>query len=852
MKKFILAAVVAMLCLPFVAQAQMTQITATGLHIGSNLIATGTVCATAVDANNNPINVAISGGGLWGMGSACANVASGVITTAVGGGTYSLPDATLSQPTGLGYVFTVTDTQVGSITKGQKFQLQNVPGVTGSSFALDHYFASSTLPTAAVFSFTTGSGAPSGSCSGKAFYQNVATPSVPVLYQCSSDGAWHVIAGSGGSTPTSTAVKYASLLSVTPIAAIVAGSSSTGAVDNASAFNSALSSGITRLVVDGKYAVGSTLKVPSNVSVECTPGSGFIELLHMDAPLFMNATAATTPTSCAANVSDGLGGGGFVVGHTCDSNITIKGCTLNFNSAQSVTNGDDKTAPSGLWIPGIQMLGVQNLNIQDNILNDAPTYSIAVNNIQNGNFTGNSITATLSGGLPVGKNTDGVHINGPANALRIANNFGVTGDDFIALNADDGYRTGTGDGNGAHVAFPGWTWGPITDVTIEGNHFIGAYAAIRLLSVGSLVDRIHILNNWGTTNDIAMQIDTPYSSGAGTPNFGYIDVDGFDVQRGTETNSGFLSSIFVNGNFKGLYLNRLNYSNAKTNFPYFLQGSGTIGSLSIRGLNIQNASGTQNTTSLIQTNGNATRYDVSGINWLDGTSNTGSLLGGTSVPVSVAVSNFSGPNRLLLTGYVPSFKNGDAFTNTYPSGATTYLSTVFNEASSGATLAGTMPATTVSSHPWAVSAGGAWTYGTSGVIASGAGSSFATVDIGVATNYTMTAHLAAGNTASQLIFRYTDPNNYSVIDLNSVGPVSLVGVVAGGSTSVATSSCTPGIPTTVVLTVAGNVVTATVNGTCAVSETMTDTSNFGATKVGINNVNGSQSTVDFTSLVVTQ
>jgi hypothetical protein len=70
-------------------------------------------------------------------------------------------------------------------------------------------------------------------------------------------------------THTSSAVStitYASTLpGITPISAIVAGSSSTGAMDNATALNTALASGITHLVIDGKYAVGSTLKVPSNV-----------------------------------------------------------------------------------------------------------------------------------------------------------------------------------------------------------------------------------------------------------------------------------------------------------------------------------------------------------------------------------------------------------------------------------------------------------------------------------------------------------------------------------------------------------------------------------------------------------
>lgn len=211
--KFFSKVVAALLCaigllVPSLANAQLTQITGTGIRIGGNLIPAGTVCAIAVDQFNNPVTVAISGGGQRGVGQSCANIVAGNITTGViGGGTYALPDEALAGNPGFFYTFTISDTQKGSPTYSQSYQLIKVANVTGSSFALDRWVPSISVPTVAAFTFTTGSGAPSGACSGKAFYQNIVTPSSPVLYQCGSDLAWHILSSSISIPSTSSVVK---------------------------------------------------------------------------------------------------------------------------------------------------------------------------------------------------------------------------------------------------------------------------------------------------------------------------------------------------------------------------------------------------------------------------------------------------------------------------------------------------------------------------------------------------------------------------------------------------------------------------------------------------------------------
>lgn len=194
--KLKLASLVTFLCaislLGTCANAQMTQVTASTLKIGSTPVGSGTVCAVAVDNTDNPIPVAIGGGGIMGQGQSCANVSAGAIGTALGGGAFVVPDVALAGNPGFLYDFVITDNG----TK-QSFSLHQVPNIKGATWALDHYFPTITVPTLSAFTFTTGSGAPSGVCSTKSLYQDISVTVAPVLYQCGADGAFHVVTGTG-------------------------------------------------------------------------------------------------------------------------------------------------------------------------------------------------------------------------------------------------------------------------------------------------------------------------------------------------------------------------------------------------------------------------------------------------------------------------------------------------------------------------------------------------------------------------------------------------------------------------------------------------------------------------------
>jgi hypothetical protein len=90
---------------------------------------------------------------------------------------------------------------------------------------------------------------------------------------------------------------------------------------------------------------------------------------------------------------------------------------------------------------------------------------------------------------------DGVHVDGPAENIRVLNNLFATGDDGIALNAPEGYG------------------GDITDVLVDGNTFDHAwsvgrdYASLRSIPKDThRVRRITFSHNRGTTRNTAFDL----------------------------------------------------------------------------------------------------------------------------------------------------------------------------------------------------------------------------------------------------------------------------------------------------------------------------------------------------------
>lgn len=128
----------------------------------------------------------------------------------------------------------------------------------------------------------------------------------------------------------------------------------------------------------------------------------------------------------------------------------------------------------------MQFNNVSDLRIAHLTLKDPETFGIQAGNLRR--FTIADITFDYN---LLRANMDGVHLNGNCHQGRIANLKGTTNDDLVALNADDG------------TMFE-MSRGPITDLQVDGIWSENGYTAVRHLSGGSPIRRVHIANIFGS------------------------------------------------------------------------------------------------------------------------------------------------------------------------------------------------------------------------------------------------------------------------------------------------------------------------------------------------------------------
>lgn len=641
--------------------------------------------------------------------------------------------------------------------------------------------------------------APSGSCAANPPIQIV--KSTGVAYTC-NNGTWAAISGSGGSSLLSTKVVYTSKLSsITGGAAVVPGSSASGTTDAASILNTAISGGNVDLEVDSGYALSTSLVLSSNTTIHCiAPQYGFIMQSSANVPVLVNAHQNAPTTSS--------GTGGYLVSNIGDSNIKVLGCQLNANSLEAVTGSglvggvSHTTNPStGLMVPATLFTAVNGITLDGNEIYDGGVYAVAMSNVENvhvdRNYTHNP-TPTVNE-----KYTDGVHFVGPATMLWVNSNRISAGDDSIAFNADDVNRTNSGSGNLTAASLPGWKWGPITYAHADNNTFDSGDYGIRVNSATELADAIQFTNTHGTLCGNTGVLGT--FTGIGQGNIGRVMIDNWQVQTSGSCNTFSQPyNIELAANFQDLQIRGLQVVNPAVTWPILYQGSGVGGMLTLRDWDVDTQTST--VSNVVQTAGGSLGQLVaSGLNWYDGVG-TGNFFAGSIVPASITCSNYSGPNLLLASGWSPGVKNGDCFTNTV---LTTYMSTTFNEASSGAVYGTTPAVCTTCSGSWTVTAGGStsahWAYNNPGATNSTADASvYQVINVGQ-TNYTFRATVSAcaSSNICQFTVRSTDANNYIEIEFSSSG-TDITDVIAGSGTRIGSN-----IPGT---TFAGNY-TVTLNGT---------------------------------------
>ncbi|MBQ6824446.1 MAG: hypothetical protein IJP27_07320 [Clostridia bacterium] len=162
-------------------------------------------------------------------------------------------------------------------------------------------------------------------------------------------------------------------------------------------------------------------------------------------------------------------------------NIELRGGIWNYNNQEQLPNPERKM-PESLAkrdFYGCAMLfyNVQNLKLCELTVKDPCQYGITMDTVSY--FTAEDITFDYNLGNPTPINMDGIHLDGNCHYGTIQNLKGTCYDDLVALNAHEGSR------------------GDITDIEIRGLFAEYCHSAVRLLSAGERVERIHISDVYG-------------------------------------------------------------------------------------------------------------------------------------------------------------------------------------------------------------------------------------------------------------------------------------------------------------------------------------------------------------------
>jgi hypothetical protein len=183
----ILRSIVPMVLLGAPAFAQQkTTITATNINAGGNTI-TGTLCFTPIDAFGNSIPISQSGGGFFKAGAAfCQNLVGGALSSSL-----NLPNPLTDFPQGHGYAMVTYDQNTGLYSDPIR-----IYSIGGSSWSLDNYQPTATVPTTPAFTFTNGGGSHPAQCTPPSIDVRV-NSGVADLAICSSGSFVSVTSGSG-------------------------------------------------------------------------------------------------------------------------------------------------------------------------------------------------------------------------------------------------------------------------------------------------------------------------------------------------------------------------------------------------------------------------------------------------------------------------------------------------------------------------------------------------------------------------------------------------------------------------------------------------------------------------------
>lgn len=249
-----------------------------------------------------------------------------------------------------------------------------------------------------------------------------------------------------------------------------------GVSDDGEAFQRALAAGGVVTVPAGNYLIGRVLRIGSGTTLKLAAGARM---------RLADGVAKTPDDYFLTNANPATG----------DADIAIEGGFWDGNNAGNAR-------PAGLFDYGcsgamMHFQNVRGLRVADMELHNAEAYHVRLTQVDGFQVERIRFSATR-----VRNNNDGIHLGGHCENGVIRDIMGlhpgVTGDDMVALNADDALT---------RTEVKGMTNGPIRNIVIEDIAAEGCHSFVRLLSVVSPIENVKICGVRGTCEVAAINCD---------------------------------------------------------------------------------------------------------------------------------------------------------------------------------------------------------------------------------------------------------------------------------------------------------------------------------------------------------
>lgn len=295
-----------------------------------------------------------------------------------------------------------------------------------------------------------------------------------------------------------------------------------GISDDQEPLQRALDAGPTLLEIPaGHYKVGGTLRIRGGTRLR----------LHPEATIRLADGAARSSSDYLLTNS---------APETGDEGIEIEGGTWDGNNTGNPRNkGLFDEGYSGAMFHFQNVKGLRLANIR---LHNAEAYYVRFTGVREFHVEGIGLSSDL-----VRPNNDGIHLGGHCENGTIRNikglHRGVTGDDMVALNADDALE---------RTEVRGMTCGPIRNIVIEDLEAEGCHSFVRMLSVWSPIENVTVRGVRGSCEVAAVNCDAargcrvalfdeanpPFPDGVGS--LRNISLSDFRVAKSAENNIALL------------------------------------------------------------------------------------------------------------------------------------------------------------------------------------------------------------------------------------------------------------------------------------------------------------------------